>query len=165
MYELTGRLEDLFLPEELFIDEFGYRASLDGQIHRICYLNEFPDTPRHYHIHHIDCNKLNNTLDNLIAIPEKVHFKIHNEIIRLGRIIQRWEIKHYVDQYYGILHKVESLRKVIGNSSNSQKTLKEYRYKLLKGAGYEIGKSKRNRLKKSSKRFRSLKKLQKSQLS
>lgn len=149
-YEVTGRLEDLFLEDELFIDELGYRCSVDGPIHRVCYYREFPNTPPEYHIHHIDCIKLHNRLSNLIAIPAPVHFKIHKEIKRTGRIITRSEIKYYVDQYFELIKTAEEIYKKLGKSALARKAVAKYKSALMSSTGFSQSK----KYKKKSKEFR-----------
>jgi len=92
--------KEVFKTQSVIIDEDGYKVSPRGAIHRIAYFHYHPSTPRKWHVHHIDCNKLNNSLDNLIALPPEVHFFIHNEIARTKRIITRPEFQAYIDQFY-----------------------------------------------------------------
>lgn len=136
MYEFTKKLEDLFLEDELFIDEHGYRCSVDGPIHRICYYKEFPGTDPSWQVHHIDCNELNNKLDNLVALPPPVHLKVHREIRRTGRIITRPEMKPYIDQYYSILKMTSELRSRIGNSKKAEVVITKYKNDLLYKSGF-----------------------------
>lgn len=56
----------------------GYVVTDDDQFyHRVVYRQAHGKIPDGWVIHHIDCNKLNNSLRNLIALPEKMHNTIH----------------------------------------------------------------------------------------
>lgn len=61
-------------------------------LHRYMYFNAHPDTPRQWHIHHIDHVKYNNNLYNLIALPENIHHAVHEAATRKGRHLFRDEI-------------------------------------------------------------------------
>ena len=60
--------------------------------HREDYYDNYRDTPRWWHIHHIDCDKSNNTIKNLIALPPALHFSIHNMITKSKTNLTRKEI-------------------------------------------------------------------------
>ncbi len=68
----------------------------DKAYHRKLYLEKFPDTPKKNEIHHIDGNKLNNEMWNLIDLEWAVHknkvreLKIKNEGWKFG-------LKHLID--------------------------------------------------------------------
>ena len=47
-------------------------------LHRLIYEKAYGSIPEGYSIHHIDGNKLNNSIDNLEAIPKSKHHHLHN---------------------------------------------------------------------------------------
>lgn len=47
-------------------------------VHRELYEMNIGKIPKGYHVHHIDKNPTNNSLDNLIAIPEEFHNQLHD---------------------------------------------------------------------------------------
>jgi hypothetical protein len=71
--------------------------------HIAVYRSHFPNYDKRYHIHHIDHNKLNNSISNLIALPRMLHFHVHHEAKRRKQPLNRQEVinmwlsgvKHY----------------------------------------------------------------------
>jgi hypothetical protein len=68
----------------IHIDTLGYpRIWLKGQglkpIHRLVYTRAHGPTPKGIDIHHIDGNKMNWALDNLIAVTHEEHMQIHRK--------------------------------------------------------------------------------------
>jgi hypothetical protein len=57
-------------------------------VHRSVYLSFYPDTNLSFHIHHIDENKLNNRLDNLLPIDGSAHIRMH----RLKRKLKKLNV-------------------------------------------------------------------------
>ncbi len=56
----------------------GYVLDKDGSFaHRVVYEIHHGKIPARYHIHHINCRKLDNRIENLIAIPAGLHRNIH----------------------------------------------------------------------------------------
>lgn len=49
------------------------------RVNRLVYETFIGKIPNGYEVHHIDGNRLNNCVDNLIAITEKEHNRIHRE--------------------------------------------------------------------------------------
>lgn len=57
-----------------------YQGYVDGvriRLHRYVYICEKGEIPQGYHIHHIDFNKDNNDISNLVALSEYDHLKLH----------------------------------------------------------------------------------------
>jgi hypothetical protein len=50
------------------------------RLHRLVYFSFNPNTPQNLHIHHLDHDKNNNKLSNLISIDKKKHASIHAKI-------------------------------------------------------------------------------------
>jgi hypothetical protein len=74
------------LPEHPFADKGGYVA-LHRHIvetHLGYYLN-----PKEYHVHHIDFDKTNNELYNLVAIRPQAHHRLHALKQNFGQIKRR----------------------------------------------------------------------------
>ena len=68
--------------------------------YRTLYEKHIEKIPKGWHVHHIDFNHNNNSLDNLIAVPEIVHTVIHqsgympkDEIQNLIQIYKEYEIQ------------------------------------------------------------------------
>ena len=68
--------------------------------YRKLYEKHIDKIPKGYEVHHIDFNHKNNNIDNLIAIPKKVHTVIHqcgfmnrNEIQNLLQIYKINEVQ------------------------------------------------------------------------
>lgn len=75
------------------------RWEFDGYVHigkrpehRIVYTKAHGPIPEDYDIHHIDHNKKNNDIANLIALPQGVHGHIHYLMRVSGQIMNREEI-------------------------------------------------------------------------
>lgn len=47
----------------------------DMRLHRKIYTDVYGEIPAGYHVHHIDGDTDNNSIDNLVAIPPSVHMK------------------------------------------------------------------------------------------
>lgn len=65
-------------PDKLYRNKFGYISEFDGYPHhRRLYEEVNGKVPDDWHVHHIDCVKDNNALENLIALPKKFHKWLH----------------------------------------------------------------------------------------
>lgn len=55
------------------------RTDSGALFHRVIYFKNNPNEKKHknWHVHHCDCNKLNNDISNLVHIPEIFHNWIH----------------------------------------------------------------------------------------
>ena len=62
--------------------------------YRKLYINNIGEIPKDWDIHHIDFNHDNNSLNNLMAVPKKVHTVIH----QIG-YLDRDEIKNLIQLY------------------------------------------------------------------
>lgn len=64
----------------------GYSIEPDGRFtHRVVYEKVYGKIPKTWHVHHIDENKFNNDINNLIAIPKKLHEAVHR-VMRAKKI-------------------------------------------------------------------------------
>lgn len=71
------------------INNMGYyrntnRAKGEYLLHRYKYIREIGKIPLNYDIHHIDGNKENNEISNLLLISKSEHTKLHNKEVRYG---------------------------------------------------------------------------------
>lgn len=58
------------------------------------------DIPKNHHIHHIDFNKNNNNIDNLVCLKNKLHFNYHSSVFPLRNIMETLKLNNYtVDNY------------------------------------------------------------------
>jgi hypothetical protein len=86
-------LSEIIIDGVKLVKQKGYlvRESDGVSWHRIVYRKHHKVIPPKWHIHHIDADKLNNEIDNLIAVPEKLHSTIHQFKPLPGRNqIQHW---------------------------------------------------------------------------
>lgn len=59
----------------------GYLLNQDGSevLHREIYQNEVGQIPAGWVVHHCDGKKTHNVLENLLAMPEEFHLRLHNK--------------------------------------------------------------------------------------
>ncbi len=63
----------------------GYLLTEGGRRwHRVICRRYHGDFPYEWHVHHIDGDKVNNAPENLIAIPERLHARLHDEARKSG---------------------------------------------------------------------------------
>lgn len=68
------------MSNEVFLDERGYlrfKKKPNGLVHRKVCRDAHGPFPRHWDVHHIDGNKLNNAPENLIAVAPGLHQSLH----------------------------------------------------------------------------------------
>lgn len=80
----TKKKEKYYVTNDpsVVMDKYGYKccAKTFVPIHRIEYCKYHNTTPpTGWHIHHIDGNRFNNSGENLIALPAKMHLDLHKE--------------------------------------------------------------------------------------
>lgn len=85
----------LFNNRQLLFNENGYYSIMGKYpqqkglhkmpIHRLAYIAFFGNPPPGYHIHHIDRDKHNNSMDNLVALSESEHSQVHRRVVSVGR--------------------------------------------------------------------------------
>lgn len=59
-------------------DRKGYGELDHTTRHRALYQRAYGKLPKDWHVHHIDNNKKNNNLDNLVALPASKHHSLHH---------------------------------------------------------------------------------------
>lgn len=68
--------------------------------YRSIYENYFKKKiPAGWVVHHIDCNENNNTPLNLIAMPERMHNKMHSLITKHKKFPNRKEIDDFISSW------------------------------------------------------------------
>lgn len=84
-----------------YLDFAGYYRDSETKqlIHREIYKVSQGLIPKGWIVHHIDCVKTNNELNNLIALPEGFHNLIHSQMKVRGYIMQRGEIIKLLAEY------------------------------------------------------------------
>lgn len=76
----------------------GYKTTDSGKfVHRDIYEKVHGKINKDWIVHHIDCSKTNNVIDNLIAVPIIIHTKIHHIISDEKRNVNRDEILSFLD--------------------------------------------------------------------
>jgi hypothetical protein len=64
--------------KDLYINQFGYLIVGSKPLHQIIWEKYNGPKPKHYIIHHVDHDKLNNSIENLQLMTRVEHAKIHN---------------------------------------------------------------------------------------
>lgn len=103
----------------LFKGEDGRRHIVAA--HRAIYISFYGSIPQGYEIHHIDFNKNNNDISNLVAIPEWQHKKYHRCV--------------------DYIRNISKIHSVIKNNPNSKRVISEKHYKELYSQGFRAIKS------------------------
>lgn len=85
----------LFNDRQLLFNEKGYHCIMGRYAHqkglhkqllyRLAYIAFYGDPLPGYHIHHIDRDKHNNSMDNLVALTEAEHEAVHSHSVSPGR--------------------------------------------------------------------------------
>lgn len=80
--------------------DMGYALTIDGKlVHReVCKLHH-GRFPRQWVVHHIDFNIENNSPENLIALPRKLHDHIHSAMKKNNVRFDRKTIEGYLKPY------------------------------------------------------------------
>lgn len=86
-------------PDVILSDD-GYEYLLKTlvPVHRSIYCSEYGQPPRGWHVHHIDGVKLNNRIENLIALPAGLHIRLH-ECYLWERLPGRRDIERMLQEY------------------------------------------------------------------
>lgn len=101
-------LKTVFLNCETYLDARGYLriAETDYLYHREVYREaKGGSIPKDWVIHHIDGDKLNNHIGNLIALPWALHTEIHDHCRQEGikfleREVVEWLLRKYKDKRF-----------------------------------------------------------------
>lgn len=62
-------------------DTYGYLRYKGKRVHRIVWENHFGEIPPKYEIHHINDNKLDNSIDNLSCVSSEEHHFLHSNFV------------------------------------------------------------------------------------
>ena len=80
------------------VNDSGYILLDSKLLHRTVYFCSYPKEDRTKDIHHIDCDKRNNAITNLIALSKHHHKLVHERINKMGRFLTREEIVNLVNR-------------------------------------------------------------------
>ena len=81
------------IPNETSINKDGYLVGRGGLQHRAIWEAAHGSAPPiGWHIHHINGKKLDNTIDNLMALPEQLHSYVHAAQMYHHRRFKRAEL-------------------------------------------------------------------------
>lgn len=72
-----------------------YKVKDGKSVHRVIYEKNFGKIPIGFHVHHIDCDSHNNKPENLIALSEYHHVRLH-QILKISRIVMT---KHQIENW------------------------------------------------------------------
>jgi hypothetical protein len=82
------------------LQDNGYLLDKRGRlIHRLICIEAHGQFPSNWIVHHIDENKLNNSPENLIALPRRLHAKIHSTEKREKVLFTRKNLENMVKSY------------------------------------------------------------------
>jgi hypothetical protein len=104
-------------------DHKRYRKTNSGKYqHRCIYETNHGPIPDGWHVHHIDHNPKNNSVENLIAMPERIHTMLHRTIVdkRRGLKMTRQETEGWLKRMRNTVPSLFSQE--AGGEINSQKT-------------------------------------------
>jgi len=69
-----------FFEGKTFTIQNGYFKRGNKSLHRMIWQKHFGNIPKGHHIHHIDFNKLNNSIENLQCLTHKEHLSLHMKL-------------------------------------------------------------------------------------
>ncbi len=86
--------------DEYELNRNGYYQNKKGQLeHREFYKSRHGKIPPKWIVHHIDMVKTNNDIENLIALPERFHTKMHVKMRDCGVVYERSYIESLLKTY------------------------------------------------------------------
>lgn len=84
----------------MIINENGYWEDEElGLIHRQVYKTVHGNIPKGWVVHHVDGTKLNNRIENLVAMPSHCHDQLHAYQKRSGVCLSKLENDTFVIDY------------------------------------------------------------------
>ena len=106
-----------------YITKQGYHLIYDGEKYIPAHRFAFPELPSNIVIHHIDGNKLNNSLENLIPLSKKDHRYAHGSLEKVSYLLIQSGLIEY-DRDNNSYSLSSSMRKLVELISvNSEKPL------------------------------------------
>lgn len=101
----------------------GYHLIFDGTNYVPAHRTTFTDIPKNWVVHHIDGDKLNNVVDNLIPLSKQAHRELHGQLEKLSYLLIQSGLITF-DKNTGTYSLSSSLQKCMElNSVNSEKLL------------------------------------------
>lgn len=72
-----------------YITRQGYHLLFDGEKYVPAHRLAFPDLPENHVVHHIDGDKLNNQMSNLLPLSKQVHQELHGQLEQVSYTLIR----------------------------------------------------------------------------
>lgn len=79
--------KDMRIRGDGYITKQGYHLIYNGEKYIPAHHFAFPDLPSNHVVHHIDGDKLNNQLSNLIALSKQKHRKAHGSLEKVSYLL------------------------------------------------------------------------------
>lgn len=115
----------------------GYLLTEDNKYaHRIEYEKAFGKIPPYWVVHHVDFNKLNNTPENLIALPPRFHDKIHG---MMYKSFSRFSKEHIAGMLVDYMEHAKALKEKLKDIDREMKKLNAKRIDALKAIHEVLG--------------------------
>lgn len=104
---------EAFNLKEVFINYKKYRQCKNGYlhdhstlepIHRQVFESKIGIIKKNWHIHHINFDKMDNRIENLISLPGDFHLKLHDRMEAIKRVFNLQEIKEFLKETYIMKH-------------------------------------------------------------
>lgn len=81
------------------INKDGYFANDKRQLeHRVVYQKHHGIIPALWVVHHLDTDKINNDIENLIALPARIHNLLHKYQKQIRRRLSRIEVEKFLKE-------------------------------------------------------------------
>lgn len=78
----------------------GYPVDPNGKVsHRRIYKEHHKKIPYGWIVHHIDMDKKNNAIENLIALPSHCHDQIHGQMRARNKLLTREQTEQFLESY------------------------------------------------------------------
>lgn len=72
---------------EGYITKQGYHLVFDGTNYIPAHRTSFTDLPKEWVVHHVDGDKLNNVVDNLVPLSKQAHRELHGQLEKLSYLL------------------------------------------------------------------------------
>ena len=102
----------------------GYEYIGNKSVHRLVYEEAYGKCPHGWHVHHVNFNKRDNRLENLIAMPENLHVEIHRRMKQGNFKYTKDQIQEMIDPW------IDRSRKFKAEAKKLKKEIKEREARL-----------------------------------